>query len=121
MRRVEIEGAIVVYQINTLSGILDTKGAVPEGGVEIISRPTGDNTGFRRLAQRKRSAGIFSKIPEDLSEIQNYTVSHEILSEVSCKEALEKTFFSYGRKKSKNKGKNQDGLTGKEGDRHKYL
>ena len=36
------------------------------------------------------SAGIFSKIPEDLSEIQNYTVSHEILSEVSCKEALEK-------------------------------
>jgi len=36
------------------------------------------------------SAGILSKIPEDLSEIQNYTVSHEILSEVSCKEALEK-------------------------------
>ena len=36
------------------------------------------------------NAGIFSKIPEDLSEIQNYTVSHEILSEVSCKEALEK-------------------------------
>lgn len=36
------------------------------------------------------NAGIFAEVPDDLSEIQNYTVSHDILSEVSCGASSEK-------------------------------
>ena len=48
---VEVEGAIVVYDVDALSAVADAEGRVAEGGVELVAGAAGDEGCEGRVAQ----------------------------------------------------------------------